>query len=97
MMTFILGGLITWRLSLMVVKEIGPLGIFERFRAYAAKNHHRRGDLFDALSCFGCVSVYMGAVTALGAAHGLLEWMTYTLAFSAIALLIARILDSIKS
>lgn len=89
-MTLILGGLVVWRLSHMVVKEMGPLGIFAKYRADRAKNQQRSGGLFDMVSCVACTSVYIGAVASLAVATGVLEWIMYTLAFSAIATLIER-------
>lgn len=96
-MILILGGLVTWRLSHMVVKEMGPLGIFSRLRADRAKKQKRVGGTFDMLSCVACASIYIGSVTALGAAHGLFSWLAYTLAFSALATFLELIYDRIKS
>lgn len=80
----------------MVVKEMGPLGIFARLRANRAKNQKRIGGSFDMLSCVACSSIYIGSVAALGAAHGLFSWLGYTFAFSAIATFLEQIYDRIK-
>ena len=39
----IIGGLVTWRVSYMLVKEDGPLFMFARMRAYLAKNQQKKG------------------------------------------------------
>lgn len=87
-MLLLLGGLVTWRLTHMVVKELGPLGIFERLRAYLAKGQTTRGGLFDLISCMACASVYIGAVTAVLFAGDVFSWLVYTFAFSAITMII---------
>jgi len=92
MMILLFGGLITWRLAHMISKELGPKGIFARFRAKLAKRQKASGGLYDMVSCVGCSSVYIGAVTALWFAGSVFSWITYTLAFSAIAMFIDRLM-----
>lgn len=87
----IVGGLITWRVSHIIVKEVGPLAIFAKLRAYLATKQKSIGGLFDMFSCVGCISMYIGAVTALGLAGDVLEFIMYSLVFSAIACLIERL------
>lgn len=87
----IIGGLVTWKTSYMLVKDTGPLDIFARFRAFLATRQKKAGGWFDMFSCIGCVSVYVGATTALWPAESFFEWVLYTLAFSAIATLIERV------
>lgn len=89
-LTLVVGGLITWRVSYMLVKEAGPLAVFVRFRAYLAQKQQRMGGLYDLFSCIACTSVYIGPVTALGVAGCVLEFIAYTLSFSAISVLIER-------
>jgi hypothetical protein len=97
MMTLILGGLVTWRLAHMLVKEQGPLSIFLRLRAYLATNQKRSGGLFDMVSCVACMSIYIAAVTALWPAGSVLGWIWYTLAFSTIATFLEQIYVTLKS
>lgn len=89
--TLIVGGLVTWRVSYMLVKETGPLAIFARFRAFLASRQKRMGGLYDMVSCIACTSVYIGAVAALCVAGGLLEFIVYTLSFSAVTVLTERL------
>ena len=93
----IIGGLVTWRVSNILVKQRGPLDIFVRFRAYLAKNQKRQGGLFDLISCMTCTSVTIGAVAALCLAGDALEWILYTLAFSAISSLTDALIASLAS
>lgn len=88
MIALLLGGLVTWRVSRMLSKEIGPLGVFARMRASAAENQRQIGGLYDALSCVACVSVYVGLLTAVWFSWNLITLIMYTLAFSAIATII---------
>lgn len=90
-------GLVVWRLSHMVVKELGPLGIFSKLRANRARKQKRIGGTFDMLSCVACASIYIGAVAAIQPAYGVFSWIVYTLAFSAIATFLERIYQAIKS
>lgn len=89
--TIIIGGVITWRVSYMLVKEMGPLAIFELLRAKLAQNQKQRGGLFDLISCMTCTSLYVGAVTALFIATDVFNVIAYALSFSAVTLLIERL------
>lgn len=89
-LTLLVGGLVTWRISYMLVKETGPAAIFTRFRAYLAEKQQRMGGFYDLFSCIACMSVWIGSVTALWVAGGVLEFIAYTLSFSAISVLIER-------
>lgn len=92
--TLIIGGLVTWRVSYMLVKEDGPLFMLARMRAYLAKNQQKRGGLFDLISCVYCTSVWIGSVTALFVAVDVLEFIMYSLSFSAITVLVERLTAS---
>lgn len=91
LVTIIAGGLVTWRISHMLVKETGPLAIFAKFRAYLAAKQKRMGGLYDMLSCVSCTSMYVGSLAALWPAQGVFSFIWYTLAFSAVAVLIERL------
>lgn len=86
----IFGGLIVWRVADIFVKQKGPLDIFVRFRAHLASRQKRMGGWYDMFSCMACVTMMAGAIMALAFANGLLQWIGYTLALSAIATLIER-------
>lgn len=90
MLTLIIGGLITWRLSHMFVKETGPLAAFSKLRADLAKRQKHMGGLFDLISCIACTSIYVGAMTAVGFSRDVFSWVVYTIVFSAIAMIIER-------
>jgi hypothetical protein len=83
----LLGGLATFRLSLLVSKEDGPAYIFRKLRKAPPKNSSAK----EGLSCEWCVSVWMGAAVAayfwvLAIIRGP-EWPLYWLALSAIAII----------
>lgn len=90
-LVLVVGGLITWRISLMIVREAGPLAVFTRFRAYLASKQKRSGGMFDMVSCVSCMSIHIGAITALWVAQDVFHWIAYTLSFSAIACLTERL------
>ena len=92
--TIIVGGLITWRLSYMLAHEMGPVAIFEILRAKLAKNQQQRGGLFDLISCMTCLSIYIGAVTALFVATDDFQVIAYAISFSAITMLVERLTAS---
>ncbi len=92
----LVGGLVTWRISHMLVKEKGPLDIFARFRASLASSQKRSGGLYDMVSCVGCTSVYVGALMAPGVAWSIASWITYTILFSAIAMFIEQIYTKLR-
>lgn len=75
----------------MLSKELGPRGIFAKMRADLATNQKSIGGLYDMVSCVACLSVYMGAVTALWLAEDVCSWILYTLAFSALAMILEQV------
>lgn len=84
----IIGGLAVWRLAHMLVVEDGPKDIIAKLRARLAEKQKSSGGLYDAFSCVACMSFWIGSVAALGPAGSVLQWIGYTLAFSAVATLI---------
>lgn len=97
LLTVVVGGLATWRLSHMIVKETGPLTIFARFRAFLARHQKRSGGFFDLISCMYCVSFWIGLVAALFASHNVFHILAYALTFSAIATIIAVLLQKLDA
>lgn len=82
---YLVGGIVTWRLANLISKQSGPLAIFARFRAFLASRQRTVGGLFDLVTCTSCISMIMGAVTALTLIGGPSGFIVYTLSFSAIA------------
>jgi len=83
----LLGGLTTFRLSLLLSKEDGPAYIFRKIRRIPRQNTSAR----EGLSCAWCMSVWMSALVA-----GYLWWTNaitnleaplYWLAMSGIAII----------
>lgn len=83
----LLGGLATYRLSLLISKEDGPAYIFRKLRKLPPPN----SSVKDGLSCEWCMSIWMGALVALylwwADRIGGREWPLYWLAMSAIAII----------
>ena len=82
----VLGGLVTYRLSLLLSKEDGPAYIFRRLRKLPPSTSIREG-----LSCEWCMSIWAGALVAtyywwLGIIPGV-EWPLYWLAMSALGII----------
>lgn len=90
----LIGSLVTYRLSVMLVRDLGPYAIFAKLRAYLAKRQTRVGGLYDMISCVSCVSVYIAFLTSLAFAQGVLEIFLYTFAFSAVSKLTEALISS---
>lgn len=75
----------------MLVNELGPLGVLARFRSFLANRQKRVGGAFDMISCVNCTSVYIGFIAALGLAGDVLELIMYSLSFSAVSVIINRL------
>ena len=56
----VLGTLITWRVSHLLVEEAGPGHILTRLREAVDAT-----PLVGLLDCFGCTSIWVGAVTGI--------------------------------
>lgn len=97
MMTLIIGGLVTWRISHMLVKESGPLMVFARLRAFLARTQKRSGGFFDLISCLYCTSFWIGLVAALWASRNIFHIVAYALSFSAIATIIMVLLQKLDA
>jgi hypothetical protein len=83
----VLGGLVTYRLSLLISKEDGPAYIFRRVRKLPPPSTSAR----EGLSCEWCVSIWAGALVAtyywwIELIPGV-EWPLYWLAMSALGII----------
>jgi hypothetical protein len=102
MFSFILLALSTWRMSSMVRDESGPYDMFGKLReSIGLIEIYDNGErelisngtlLADIVSCFWCLSVWIGGIIAfLAVILGLISWqefLYYALASSATAILI---------
>ncbi len=83
----LLGGLATYRLSLLVSKEDGPAYLFRKIRRVPRPNSSAK----EGLSCEWCMSIWVSAlVTTFFWWRGLIvdiDWPLYWLAMSAIAVI----------
>jgi hypothetical protein len=83
----LLGGLATFRLSLLITKEDGPGYIFHKLRKAPRENTSAK----DGLSCQWCMSIWMSALVTtyywlLKIIPGI-EWPLYWLAMSALGII----------
>ncbi len=83
----LLGGLATFRLSLLISKEDGPAYIFRKLRRLPPPHSSAK----DGLSCEWCMSVWMSAAVATfywwRGIISLFDWPLYWLAMSAIGII----------
>lgn len=83
----LIGGLVTWRWSHALVKELGPLGLFARIRARLARKQ-RIGGLYDLFACTSCMSIWIGLLTSLWVTNDIVDLLIYGFAFSAISMVL---------
>jgi len=104
--TFVLYALAVWRLTMLLVYETGPGGLFARLRALAGvqtvQTITAQGQqvaqvatnwLGAALLCFKCTSVWCALFFCLGHLlwpHGM-PWLASPLALSAAAILLTNV------
>ena len=96
--TFIALALATWRLSKLLVEELGPFDVFDKIRiaiwnSSGGDNKHPIGAmLWGLFSCVWCMSVWVGGLMALTWYymwyHPLAKFAIYALAFSAVAIVV---------
>jgi hypothetical protein len=89
-------GIAVWRLTRMVWTERGPLDIFIRARAFLAKKQKRMGGLYDLVSCFFCLSVWVSIIPAIFMATDFLTFIITVLILSGIAIIIQELIEAIK-
>jgi len=87
----VLLGVGVWRLSRILWTERGPLDIFVRARALLAKRQKRSGGLYDLVSCFYCVSVWVAGLFAILISTSILTFIIYTLIMSGVAVIIQEL------
>ncbi len=86
METIVLSVIATYGLTTVVIDSTGPFGVFDRLRKVS---------WLGALECFLCLSIYTGAVISLFSATGVLDFILRTLAYSAGAIIIYKIMEAL--
>lgn len=74
--------LATYYTTLVLVDTDGPWGMFYRLRRQAYLN---------ALHCFVCTSIYIGALFALVTSHSALEWLVMAIGYAGAATIIYKL------
>lgn len=100
-LSLVMLGLVTWRLTSLLVDESGPFDMFAKFRSFIGvyyddwSEKQGRNTIARAFTCFWCASVWVATAVALLAGYysSALEFFTTVIAFSALAIIINRILD----
>jgi len=88
-------GIAVWRLTHILWKESGPLQVFTRMRAFLAKHQKRSGGLFDMVSCFNCLSVWISITPAIILSSSLTTFVVFLLVLSAEAIFINQLNESV--
>lgn len=84
MINFLVYTLAIWRITSFLTVETGPYSIFYKLRTYLE-------DRIKTLECFWCTSVYVSLPFAILLTDGL-NIVIYTLALSALAIIINEVL-----
>lgn len=83
---FLIGTLVTWRVSALLVREDGPYDLIARLRKATANTMAGR-----ALECFYCTSLWIAAPAAFWLAGATWRWFPMWLALSGAASLLERV------
>lgn len=83
---FVLGVLVTWRITHLLVNEDGPADLFVRFRAILGD-----GIMGKLMDCFHCLSIWVAAPVALYVGEKPLDLLLTWLALSGAACLLERL------
>jgi hypothetical protein len=88
---FWIGALTTYRLTILIVRDLGPWGVFKKLRSFDRCS--------KLLKCPFCVSPYMGSLVSLGfwlsgITAPIVIWFCLPFAFSAITIALDRTFTS---
>lgn len=91
MLIFVLLSLLTWRVTHMLIEDIGPFEIFERWRAFAARFDRPYG-FYYLMTCWYCLPFWVALpISFLSPA-----WYIYWLPLAGMATLIHLLHDKLK-
>lgn len=90
-MLFILLSLMTWRITHMLIEDVGPFAIFERWRAFAARFDRPHG-FYYLMTCWYCLPLWI----ALPIAFLSPAWYIYWPALAAMAVFLHLLHDKLK-
>lgn len=80
----------------MVWTEKGPFAMFERLRAALGRSQKHDGGLYDMVSCFYCLSVWISVIPALALAHNFVAFIGFVFVLSAEAIFLNQIFDNLS-
>jgi len=82
--------LVVYRISRMIVGEMGPFNLFDKLRSAIMKRYDPNHWLYNGIGCPLCVSFWISAPVAIYAATDLLSWFMYWLAIAGAVTIIYR-------
>ena len=100
-LTFLILGLATWRLSSFIAQERGPYAIFDKLRLWAGIRYENGTALASSefamgISCTHCNSVWIGVIAGVSwlIFGKSIVWIALPLALSALAIIVGKIVDN---
>lgn len=97
MISFLIISFAVWRLSSLLYDEDGPWLIFKQMRKWIKSHEHKGSLISDALKCFWCLSIWVALPFATYESEGrIYAFFTYTLAYSALAIVIDKVITKME-
>tara|TARA_B100001250_G_scaffold402800_1_gene416400 strand:+ start:319 stop:609 length:291 start_codon:yes stop_codon:yes gene_type:complete len=93
---WLLASVAVWRITRMLWTERGPLDIFTKVRAKLAQRQKRMGGMFDLVSCFYCLSIWVAVPLALLLSDSIATFVISVFALSGIASLLHELIGKLK-
>lgn len=92
-MMFLISSLAVWRITHMLLEENGPWELFKRVQNWS--DSRNPNVLKEMLQCFYCTSVWVSLPFAIYLGANFIEYIIYTMALSAVAMLIQTIKEKL--
>lgn len=91
-MEFFLLSLVTWRITYMLIEDVGPAEIFERWRAFAARFDRPFG-FYYMVTCWYCLSIWIALPISFLTGTWYISW----LALAAMTIFLHLLHDKLKT
>lgn len=95
---FLIYSLATYRLSLLITKDVGPGWMFKHFRRWVKREAPKKSHMDDGIECLFCMSMQIGLVMAVayGFLHGykVFDLFILALALSGAAIILHKTFTS---
>lgn len=101
-MTYLILALATWRISSLLVGEMGPGNVFEKMRYWlgvrydADKNRHGSNMVAEVFTCVWCLSIWVGVIIAVAflLIPNTTTWLAMPFALSAAAIVVDKVANN---